>query len=606
MGKSPESGVNSSLRAGHSPQIDVYGILCCFYCDYQAGNVAFLLAYCRRSAKILFNRWYYQSGRNLVSSSSSSLAAASESVLRTIKASASLRAARQHLRSVSGALLVAFGYYVGAQIGFYLTPRGRPLSVFWPPNAIVLAALLLVPYRKWWTVLLAVFPAHMFVQLHTGVPIWTAVGWFMTNCSEALLGVFCITRLIDPKQSFASVRGIFTFVTFGVVIAPLASSFLDAASVVITHWARGYWTIGIERFWSNALTELTIVPVIVLGASNGAGWIRKAKLAQIGEAGVLAIGTVSLAFLIFGLQPKSLVSAPGLLYLALPFFLWAAARFGLAGLSFSVLATALIWLSYTIHGREPFPNVSTAENILSLQVLFCTAVVPLMFLSAVMTEARRTQESLREASSKLIAAQEQERHRIARELHDDLGQRLALLSVNLKGLTNPDPSLKPSVSDLVGQVEVIASTTRDISHGLYPSQLEYLGLGSAVKRLCDDFGRGKHALITLNIGTLPQLESTVSVCIYRVLQEALQNIIRHSHAKNVHVSLTTENARIVLMIADDGIGFDTAQRASGMGLLSMRQRVESLGGAINIASGGNIGMRIHVRVPFQQGLDDTA
>jgi signal transduction histidine kinase len=513
------------------------------------------------------------------------------------------------LRSVGCALLVALGYYVGTQIGFYLTPVGRPISVFWPPNAILLAALLLVPRRRWWTVLLAVFPAHMFAQLHTGVPVWTAVGWFVTNSSEALLGAFCITRLIDPKERFDSVRSIFTFVTFGVVIAPLASSFLDAASVVITGWGRGYWTLGIERFWSNALTELTIVPIVVLGASSGVSWIRKANLARIGEAAVLAIGTVSLAFLIFGLQPGLLISAPGLLYLALPFFLWAAARFGVAGLSLSVLATTLISLWYTMHGREPFPHASMPQNIFSLQTLFCTAVVPLMFLSAVMTEARRTQQSLRQASSKLITAQEQERHRIARELHDDLGQRLALLNVRLKGLLeSPDTSLKPTVSDLVDQVEVIASTTRDISHGLYPSQLEYLGLAPAIKRLCDDVGRGKQPSISLKIGILPQkLHPSLSVCIYRVLQEALQNVIRHGQAKNVHVELTTEQTRILLTITDDGAGFDIKQKEGGMGLLSMQQRVESVGGAIEISSGGNAGTRINVRIPLQQkDLRDTA
>jgi two-component system sensor histidine kinase UhpB len=510
---------------------------------------------------------------------------------------------------LSCGLLVATGYYVGAQIGFRLTPHGQPISTFWPPNAILLAALLLVPPRKWWTLLLAVFPVHMLAQLHTGVPGWTAVGWFLTNCSEALFGAFCITRLIDPKQRFDSVRGIYTFITFGVVIAPLASSFLDAASVVITHWGRGYWTLGIERFWGNALTELTIVPIVVLSASRGASWIRKAKLARVGEASLLAIGTVSLVLLIFRLQPGSLVSAPGLLYLALPFFLWAAVRFGPAGLSFSVLATALISLGYTMHGREPFPHTSMAQNILSLQILFCTAVVPLMFLSAVMTEARRTQELLRQSSSQLIAAQEQERHRIARELHDDLGQRLALLNVRLKALLEePDTPLKPAVSDLVDQVEVIASTTRDISHGLYPSQLEYIGLPSAVRRLCDDVGRGRQSSISLEIGTLPQqLGPSVSVCIYRVLQEALQNILRHSHANNVHVKLGAEKTRILLTITDDGIGFDAMQKATGMGILSMRQRVESLGGAIDIASGGNTGTRINVQLPFQQtNLPDSA
>jgi signal transduction histidine kinase len=103
------------------------------------------------------------------------------------------------------------------------------------------------------------------------------------------------------------------------------------------------------------------------------------------------------------------------------------------------------------------------------------------------------------------------------------------------------------------------------------------------------------------------LHPTLSVCIYRILQEALQNVIRHGQAENVHVGLTTEKTRILLTITDDGVGFDTKQKATGLGLLSMQQRAESLGGEIEISSAGNAGTRINVRIPSQQkNLRDTA
>src|SRR6516164_420136 len=133
------------------------------------------------------------------------------------------------LPTVSAALLVGISYYVGTRIGFAWTPSGQPNSTFWPPNAILLAALLLTPRRAWWTFLLAVLPAHMFAQLQTGVPMWTAIGWFITNTSEALIGALCITRLTHQETVFDSVRGVSVFVIFGVLIAPFATSFLDAA-----------------------------------------------------------------------------------------------------------------------------------------------------------------------------------------------------------------------------------------------------------------------------------------------------------------------------------------------------------------------------------------
>src|SRR5580692_6298865 len=332
------------------------------------------------------------------------------------------------------ALLVGISYYVGTLIGFAWTPAGRPNSTFWPPNAILLAALLLARRKEWWTLLLAVLAAHMVAQLQVGVPAWTAVGWFITNSSEALIGAYCITRFTDSTRRLDGVPGVLIFVVFGVLFAPLATSFLDAFTVVVTRWGRGYWPLSFERFWTNALAELTIVPLIVLSGSSPISWMRRAGIARVGEAALLAIGIVLVAIGVFGLKGVSPATTPALLYAPLPFLLWAASRFGLGGLSTSLLSLALISTWYTIHGRQPFPNASMAQNILSLQILFCVVAVPLMFLSAVMAEARRTQELLRKTSGSLIEAQEEERHRIARELHDDLGQALALTNVTIDGL----------------------------------------------------------------------------------------------------------------------------------------------------------------------------
>jgi signal transduction histidine kinase len=510
------------------------------------------------------------------------------------------------LWTVRSALLVGIGYYLGTRIGFALTPSGQPNSTFWPPNAILLASFLLAPRRIWWTFLLAVLPAHMFAQLQVGVPLSTAVGWFITNTSEALIGAFGITRFTQQKTLLDGVRGVFFFVVFGVLIAPFATSFLDAAAVVITGWGRGYWPLGTERFWTNALAELTIVPTIVVSSSYGVSWIRKATVARCCEAGLLAVGTVLISVLVFGLQPVSLVNTPALLYVPLPLLLWAALRFGLGGLSPSLLGVALISIWYTMHGREPFPYATMPQNILSLQILFCIVAVPLMFLSAVMADARRTQDSLRRMSGSLMEAQEQERCRIARELHDDLGQELALAQIKLDGLIQEsDGSVKPGLTDLSDQLLAMSTTAREISHGLYPSQLEYIGLATAVKRLCDEMRRGKHLSIDLAMNDLPQLHPAISLCVYRVAQETLHNIITHSQAKNVQVELRVDNGQVSLRIVDDGVGFDLHREVAGLGLASMRQRVRSVGGSIKITSSPKAGTRVEAQVPFRPS-DDIA
>ena len=511
--------------------------------------------------------------------------------------------AKPLLRTVKSALLVGIGYYVGTRIGFALTPSGQPNSAFWPANAILLAAFLLAPRRTWWMFLLAVLPAHLIAQLQAGVPVSTAIGWFVTNTSEALIGALGITRFTRQKTVLDSVRGVLIFVVFGVLIAPLATSFLDAAAVVITGWGRGYWPLGTQRFWTNALAELTVVPTIVLLSSEGMSWIRKATVARFWEAGLLAVGTVAVSVLIFGFQPVSLASTPALLYVPLPLLLWAAVRFGLGGVSLSLLCVALISIWYAMHGREPFfPYASMSQNILSLHILFCIVVVPLMFLSAVLADTRRTQESLRRMSSSLIEAQEQERQRIAHELHDDLGQELALVQMKLNNLLEQSKeSVQPGLTDLSSQLSAISTTAREISHGLYPSQLEYLGLASALKRLCDEMRSGKHLSIDLAMDTLPHpLPPSISLCLYRVAQEALHNIITHSQAKNVQVELRADDGRISLRIVDNGVGFDLSREVAGLGLASMRQRVRSLDGSIKITSSPKAGTRVEASVPLHQ------
>jgi signal transduction histidine kinase len=357
------------------------------------------------------------------------------------------------------------------------------------------------------------------------------------------------------------------------------------------------------------LAELTIVPLIVLCRSNPISWIRRAGVTRVGEVALLAIGTALVAIVVFGLKAVSPATTPALLYVPLPFLLWAASRFGLCGLSTSLLSLALISTWYTMHGREPFPNASMSQNILSLQILFCVVAVPLMFLSAVMAEARRAQELLRRTSGSLIEAQEEERHRIARELHDDLGQALALAKVTLEGLIEhvSGESLKSTLTDLSGQISALSNTAREISHGLYPTHLEYLGLAKALKRLCGELRSGKNILIDLTVGDLPdQLQPSIALSLYRIAQETMHNIITHSQAKNVQVELSADDSRVSLRIIDDGVGFDPSHVAGGLGLESMRHRVRAVGGFIDISSSPNSGTRIEVRVPYREhGSEDV-
>ena len=513
--------------------------------------------------------------------------------------------AKRILRTVRPALLVGISYYVGTRIGFAWTPIGQPNSTFWPANAILLAALLLTPRRTWWILLLAVLPTHMLAQLQAGVPVWTAFGWFITNTSEALIGAFCIARFTHPRNTLDNVRGVFILVVFGVVLAPLATSFLDAAAVVITGWGRAFWPLGVERFWTNALAELTLVPAIVLWSSNGISWLKKASATQYLEATLLAVGTALVVVLVFGFQLFSPSTTPALLYLPLPFLLWAAARFGLGGLSFSVLSVALISIGYTMHGREPFPYVSMAQNVLSLQILLCVVAVPLMFLSAVMAEGRRTQDSLRRISGSLIEAQEQERYRIARELHDDVVQRLVLLSLELEGVQEEIPDvaseLRSRIGTLGNQTTQIADDVQSLSHELHSSKVECLGIVGATKNFCEEYSERQKVEIDFQSHDVPPaLPTELSLSLFRVVQEALRNATKYSGVKRFEVRLWGSRGEVHLSVSDLGAGFDTetAMKSTGLGLTSMQERLRLVQGELSIKSQPRGGTTIHARIPF--------
>jgi signal transduction histidine kinase len=518
------------------------------------------------------------------------------------------------LQTFRSALLVGASYYAGTLIGFAWTPSGQPNSTFWPPNAILLACLLLAPTRIWWTLILAVLPAHLLAQHQAGVPLWTAVGWFASNISEALISAFCIARLTDGRKIFDDLRGVSTFVIFAVVVGPFATSFLDVFVVIITGWGRNYWPLGIERFFTNALAVLTIVPTIIVFSANGISWIRRLNVARLCETALLAVGTVLTLLVVFhGFHGFSAATTPALLYAPLPLLLWATARYGTAGLSLSVLVIALIATWYVMQGRVPFPYTSMAQNILSLQILLCTVVVPLMFLSAVMTDGRRTHASLRLVGARLIEAQEQERARIGRDLHDDIAQRLGLVAAEIQQFQSEAPKssgeLRTRTDKLHGDIVQISQIVHTLSRELHVARLTYIGLVATARGLCREVGERHNIEVDFNHDRFPDsVPSERSLCVFRVLQEALHNAVKHSGARRVEVQLRKAGDEIHLTVRDSGKGFDprTVMKEAGLGLTNMQERLKLLDGELFIVSDPQRGTTIHARVPFNSETAEQA
>jgi len=308
-----------------------------------------------------------------------------------------------HVAGIS--LLVAVAYYLGAKIGFALTFQPHPISVLWPPNSILLAALLLTPVRFWWMILLAAFPAHLAAQMQSNVPPAMILSWFISNSCEALIGAGCVRYFIDRPVRLDRLRNVGIFCFFAAFLAPFLSSFLDAAFVVLNHFGHdSYWRVWRIRFSSNSLAALTLVPFLISWSAEGIRWLGRIRRARFLEAAVLLLALVWVNTIVFyrlGPAPDS-----ALLYLPMPFLIWAAVRFGSRGATAAICMVTFLAIWSAGHGYGPFSARSAEENALSLQMFLIVMSVPLLLLAGVIEERRKDAMTLRERDERISLASE--------------------------------------------------------------------------------------------------------------------------------------------------------------------------------------------------------
>jgi len=210
--------------------------------------------------------------------------------------------------------------------------------------------------------------------------------------------------------------------------------------------------------------------------------------------------------------------------------------------------------------------------------------------------------ALRSLSAKLLQTQEEERRRIARELHDGINQQLAVIIIELGRLAqskdSPPETLSKQLEELRGQAVELAQDVRALSHQLHPAVLEHLGLIAALRRYCTRFAEreGIPTIFTAEPCHLPNRD--LSLCLYRIVQESLRNVAKHSHATQVEVQLQRSGNQLFLRIWDNGIGFIRSTDGAGIGLISMEERARLAGGGLEVRSSPGRGATICVSVPL--------
>ncbi|MDH4361820.1 MAG: PAS domain S-box protein [Nitrospirota bacterium] len=212
------------------------------------------------------------------------------------------------------------------------------------------------------------------------------------------------------------------------------------------------------------------------------------------------------------------------------------------------------------------------------------------------------QNELRLLAAQLLTAQEEERRRISRDLHDDVNQRLALLSLKLqsaqKGFTDRHP-VKLLLQELYGSVADLSDDIRHLAYQYHPSIIDDLGLGTALRSLCEDFAKWEGVSVTCEVpDSTRKFSQAQATCLYRVAQESLRNVSRHAQASAVHLVLKENTQEVTLSIRDNGVGFTVDKHLShGLGFISMRERVHLLGGALGVASQPGQGTTVTVSIP---------
>ncbi len=223
---------------------------------------------------------------------------------------------------------------------------------------------------------------------------------------------------------------------------------------------------------------------------------------------------------------------------------------------------------------------------------------------------KRSQDALHALTGSILAAQDEERRRISRDLHDDINQRLALLTLGLQSLEKQAGVLsheaRDSLSSVLRGLVSLSDDVRHLAYRFHPSILDDLGLETALQRLLDEFSTRTHIKVLFVHQSLPvALSKDVATALYRVVQECLSNVTRHAKASRIEVELTGDERFIELMIRDDGVGFDmeamtTSQR--GLGLLNAQERLLVFHGLCEVYSEPGKGTRVHARIPTALGV----
>ena len=321
------------------------------------------------------------------------------------------------MRTVVVALLVFLGCYLGATAGTAMVFPEVGAAVLFPPYAVLTAALLLSPVRVWWVLILAAAIGNYWPHHDNEGSVSFVLLAEAANAIRALVAATGVRLLGTSAGRFSTLRDMAVFIAFAAMLGPMAGAFVGAADVVLHDSGTNYWLAWQAWLLSNALTGLTLLPLILIAARGATNRPCKIEPLRVVEAAVLGLGLAVVAFLAFTAPPGE-SNLPASLYAPLPLLLWAAVRFGPAGTILALSAVAALTIDGALRGRGPFVSQSPAENLLQLQLFLIAIAVPLLFLASVVQQFAQVTSELRRNQDQYRSVVEDQTDLICRFLAD--------------------------------------------------------------------------------------------------------------------------------------------------------------------------------------------
>ncbi len=639
---------------------------------------------------------------------------------------------------VGTALAVAAAYYALAVIGTVLSVPPAGFAIVWPATALLIGVLLLVPPQQWWIYFAAVVLAHIhmayYVQ-HAQLPLVVVLSQIIGNVGLAAGTAMAVRTATPMPLRLNSFSSVLAFVLLAGLAVPAVVNALILCLHLWSGWVTDFWLAWRQWMLASVFPAITIPPLLLVAFGRPWPKPRSVPLAYHVELAVVALGSLVVSILVFGLAHQSPGYEATLRLAPLPFLLWAAIRLGVGGTSFALLIFAGAILASALAGRGPFAIHAPNQDVVSLQVFLITVSIPLLLLAALVEERIGTEEALKQSearmrvaaastdtglwqydfatrqlwatehcrtmfgcaqdatltpdlllaavvpedraiadaamraamfagetarrrefrvthasgdirwylatghtefdenlapirlsgvfrdvtarkkaeaeaellSERLLTLQDEERQRIALELHDSTAQHLLAMGLNLASLKTrivAAPATAQLFEEIDGLLKETTNELRTFTYLLNPPHLESDGLRATLALYVDGFSQrtGLKTALRASAGA-DGLPAPLRRSVLRIVQEALSNVHRHAAATRVSIDLRSIGKHTHLVIKDDGHGIAPANGGPGpirlgVGIPGMTARIEQLGGKLAIRSGPK-GTTVHAVMPVR-------